>query len=98
MSTASRITLATTLSSAIGIVIFVHYAQKSEKSVSVPSSYSSTVHADPLKAMHAGVLRDMEQQKVKRERLADFEMQKQLEEEYRKIQTVHDSSQPDTAT
>jgi len=48
--------------------------------------------------MHAGVLRDMEQQKVKRERLADFEMQKQLEEEYRKIQTVHDSSQPDTAT
>lgn len=48
--------------------------------------------------MHAGVLRDMEQQKIKRERLADFEMQKQLEEEYRKIQTVHDSSQPDTAT
>jgi len=48
--------------------------------------------------MHAGVLRDMEQQKVKRERLADFEMQKQLEEEYRKIQSVHDSSQPDPAT
>ena len=55
-------------------------------------------YANFWKAMHAGVLRDMEQQKVKRERLADFEMQKQLEEEYRKIQNVHDSSQPDAAT
>jgi len=44
--------------------------------------------------MHAGVLRDMEQQKVKRERLADFEMQKELEAEYKRIQTVHDSSTP----
>jgi protein PET117 len=42
--------------------------------------------------MHAGVLRDMEQQKVKRERLADFEMQKELEAEYKKLQTVKDSS------
>lgn len=50
-----------------------------------------------MQAMHAGVLRDMEQQRVKRERLADFEMQKQLEEEYRKIQNVHDSSK-DAAT
>ena len=48
--------------------------------------------------MHAGVLRDMEQQKVKRERLADFEMQKELEAEYRKIQQVHDSSTPQSAT
>jgi protein PET117 len=43
-------------------------------------------------AMHAGVVRDMEQQRVKRERQADFEMQRQLEEEYKKIQTVHDST------
>jgi len=42
--------------------------------------------------MHAGVVRDMEQQRVKRERQADFEMQRQLEEEYKKIQTVHDST------
>ncbi|KAL8931963.1 MAG: hypothetical protein Q9211_006619 [Gyalolechia sp. 1 TL-2023] len=41
-------------------------------------------------AMHAGVIRDMEQQKVKRERQADFEMQRELEGEYRKVQTVHD--------
>ena len=40
--------------------------------------------------MHAGVLRDMEQQRIKRERLLDFEMQRQLEKEYRKIQTVDD--------
>lgn len=44
--------------------------------------------------MHVGVIRDMEQQRVKseqqRERLADFEMQRQLEEEYRKVQTVSD--------
>ncbi|KAL8751792.1 MAG: hypothetical protein Q9184_005950 [Pyrenodesmia sp. 2 TL-2023] len=41
-------------------------------------------------AMHAGVVRDMEQQRVKRERQADFEMQKELESEYKKVQTVHD--------
>lgn len=38
--------------------------------------------------MHAGVIRDMEQQRIKRERQLDFEMQRQLEEEYRKVQTV----------
>ena len=42
--------------------------------------------------MHAGVIRDMEQQRVKRERQADFEMQRQLEEEYKKTQSVHDSN------
>ena len=40
--------------------------------------------------MHAGVIRDMERQQIKRERQADFEMQKKLEDEYRKIQTVSD--------
>jgi len=41
-------------------------------------------------AMHAGVVRDMEQQRVKKERQADFDMQRALEEEYRKVQTVND--------
>ncbi|KAK1067986.1 hypothetical protein LTR33_011242 [Friedmanniomyces endolithicus] len=41
-------------------------------------------------AMHQGVIRDMEQQRIKRERQADFEMQRPLEEEYRKLQTVSD--------
>ena len=40
--------------------------------------------------MHAGVLRDIEQQRVKKERQADFEMQRALEEEYRRVQKVHD--------
>ncbi|KAL9086893.1 MAG: hypothetical protein Q9165_006899 [Trypethelium subeluteriae] len=44
-------------------------------------------------AMHAGVIRDMEQQKLKRERQADFEMQRALEQEYRKIQTVSTTDQ-----
>lgn len=40
--------------------------------------------------MHQGVIRDMEQQRLKRERQVDFEMQRQLEEEYRKVQNVSD--------
>ena len=40
--------------------------------------------------MHAGVIRDIEQQRIKKERQADFEMQRALEEEYRKVQQVHD--------
>ena len=42
--------------------------------------------------MHAGVVRDMEQQKVKKERQADFEMQKAMEGEYKKVQNVHDGA------
>ena len=43
--------------------------------------------------MHAGVIRDMENQRVKKERQADFEMQRRLEEEYKKVQTVHQTSE-----
>ncbi|CAK3752649.1 related to cytochrome c oxidase assembly factor [Lecanosticta acicola] len=43
-------------------------------------------------AMHQGVIRDVEQQRIKRERQLDFEMQRQLEEEYKKLQNVSDSS------
>lgn len=79
MSAASKFTLATTLAGTIGIVAFVHWAQKAEKT-----------------AMHAGVLRDEENQRRKKfeqeERRIDFEMQRQLEEEYKKTQTVHDST------
>lgn len=38
--------------------------------------------------MHAGVLRDIEQQRIKRERQLDFDLQRQLEEEYRRVQNV----------
>ena len=40
--------------------------------------------------MHQGVIRDLEQQRIKRERQLDFEMQRELEEEYRKVQNVSD--------
>ena len=38
--------------------------------------------------MHAGVIRDMQNQKIKRERQADFDLQAALEKEYRSIQKV----------
>lgn len=41
--------------------------------------------------MHAGVIRDMEQQRLKKERQLDFDVQRKLEEEYRKVQTVSDA-------
>ena len=46
--------------------------------------------------MHQGVVRDMEQQRVKRERQADFELQKRMEEEYRQIQHVRPDTGDDT--
>lgn len=45
--------------------------------------------------MHAGVLRDMEQQRIRRERQLDFDMQKALEQEYKKLQTVQDTTNID---
>jgi protein PET117 len=42
--------------------------------------------------MHAGVVRDIERQHIKRERQLDFEMQRAMEEEYKKVQTVRDGS------
>jgi len=42
--------------------------------------------------MHQGVVRDMEQQRIKRERQLDFDMQRELEAEYKKAQTVRDST------
>lgn len=38
--------------------------------------------------MHQGVIRDMEQQRIKRERQADFDMQRELEAQYKLEQTV----------
>lgn len=44
-------------------------------------------------AMHAGVVRDMEQQRLKKERREDFELQQALEKQYRQVQTVHDGAE-----
>ncbi len=74
-------------------MVFVHYAQQAEKTVfALTPIIFRVIMADlfPFKAMHAGVVRDIEQQRVKKERLADFEMQRALEQEYRKVQKVSD--------
>ncbi len=42
--------------------------------------------------MHEGVVRDMEQQRVKRERQLDFDMQRALELELKKEQNVRDTT------
>ncbi|KAL4897452.1 hypothetical protein BDV59DRAFT_167754 [Aspergillus ambiguus] len=42
-------------------------------------------------SMHKGVERDMEKQRIRQERQAEFEMQKRLEEEYLKLQHVSPS-------
>lgn len=95
MSRAAKFTLAGTSLGAIGIVYLVHYQQKAEKAVRIlneQSTYVYTLLTIYLQAMHAGVIRDMEQQRIKKERQADFEMQRALEEEYRKVQSVHDGA------
>ena len=48
--------------------------------------------------MHQGVIRDMEQQRIKKERQLDFDMQRALEEEYKKGQTVSLSPHPDLSS
>lgn len=42
--------------------------------------------------MHKGVERDVEKQRVRQERQAEFAMQKALEEQYLKIQNVSPST------
>lgn len=97
MSTAAKLTLAGTSVGAVAIVVLVHYQQTAEKAVRIPyeavsSNFTSESIANTLQAMHAGVIRDIEQQRIKKERQADFEMQRALEEEYRKVQQVHDGN------
>jgi len=42
--------------------------------------------------MHQGVVRDIEQQRIKKERQLDFDTQRALEEEYKKEQTVRSTT------
>ncbi|EPE08119.1 cytochrome c oxidase assembly protein [Ophiostoma piceae UAMH 11346] len=50
--------------------------------------FQQTIEKD---AMHQGVVRDMEQLRIKQERQLDFDMQRALEAEYKKEQSVHDA-------
>lgn len=45
-----------------------------------------------LQAMHKGVERDVEKQRVRQEREAEFAMQRALEDQYLKIQNVSPST------
>lgn len=106
MSSASKFSLAATSLFAAGVIVFVHFQQKAEQTVCsllchpLPSSHhyvkllTSTLLTQFQKAMHAGVVRDIEQQRIKRERQLDFDMQKALEEEYKREQSVHSSLEP----
>lgn len=94
MSTTAKLTLGGTILGTIGIVVLVHRQQKVDQAVRPDQPYieCTCANTDLVQLMHAGVIRDMEQQKVKRERQADFEMQRQLEAEYKKLQSVSDST------
>ncbi|KAJ5326187.1 hypothetical protein N7541_010975 [Penicillium brevicompactum] len=85
MSRASKATLAVTGLGTAGIIYFVHWAQENDRA-----------------AMHRGVERDMantaEKQRIRLERQAEFEMQKALEQEYLKLQTVHSTTDDPNTT
>lgn len=68
------------------------------KSPSRILSHGALADIKRYQAMHAGVVRDMEQQRIKKERQLDFEMQRELEAEYRKVQNVSSSNNKQTAT
>lgn len=92
MSSAAKLTLAATTVGTIGIVLLVHRQQKLDQAVRHSTLHLHCISTHISQAMHAGVIRDMEQQRIKQERRADFEMQRQLEEQYLKLQKVSDST------
>jgi protein PET117 len=95
MSRASKLTLAATGLGTAGIVYFVHWAQENDRAVCTRTVFLYgdilTVYS-VIQAMHRGVERDMEKQRIRQERQAEFEMQKRLEQEYLKLQTVHSTT------
>lgn len=77
-------------------VLAAHSSPHDDHTIGLPISLSKS--SDPLtnsvpasQAMHQGVVRDMEQQRIKRERQLDFDLQRQLEAEYKQEQTVRSS-------
>ena len=98
MSRASKLALLGSSLFAAGTVVFVHWQQKSEKEVGQTDTtqslkdYKKLTRALFAQAMHQGVVRDMEQQRIKRERQLDFDMQRELEAEYKKVQSVREST------
>ncbi|KPM37743.1 hypothetical protein AK830_g8813 [Neonectria ditissima] len=96
MSRTSKLTLAATSLFAASTVFIVHFQQKFEKESCRRDVQNCAFRTEAnckfaTQAMHEGVVRDMEQQRVKRERQLDFDMQKALEEEYKREQSVSGS-------
>jgi protein PET117 len=98
MSRASKLTLMGASLFTASTVGFVHFQQEAEKNVSGPMCRQAHVYMCVCvisqltsQAMHQGVVRDMEQQRIKKERQLDFDMQRELELEYKKEQAVHDA-------
>ncbi|KAL2753966.1 hypothetical protein ACRALDRAFT_209438 [Sodiomyces alcalophilus JCM 7366] len=88
MSRRAKLTFAGTSLFAIGTVAIVHFQQKMEQHACPFPFLLTPGQLNPSSsAMHQGVVRDLEQQRIKRERQIDFEMQRALEEEYKKEQT-----------
>lgn len=61
--------------------------------LSITSQFLQVKELTYWQAMHQGVVRDMEQQRIKKERQLDFDMQRALEAEYKKVQGVHDGAE-----
>lgn len=105
MSKASKFTLLGSSLVAASTILIVHFQQKAEKAVrslapSIPTHSQFPVSqtnrpGNEKQAMHQGVIRDAEQRRIKLERQLDFDMQKELEEEYKKGQTVRDTTADD---
>ena len=113
MSRASKLTLLGTSLFALATVAFVHHQQEAEQAVRLSlflslslllvldilnTEYPLTSHFADKQAMHQGVIRDIEQQRIKRERQLDFAMQQELEAEYKKEQSVRDSANLEEGT
>lgn len=99
-SPGARFALTATSLLAVGTIVLVHFQQKTEKEVPplffpacILLTFQQEANTDlpTPQAMHAGVVRDMEQQRLKRERQLDFDMQRQLEAEYKQTQSVRNT-------
>lgn len=84
----------------MGIVWFVHWAQEADRAVchGFNCLYLGYTYFVGWQAMHKGVERDMEKQRIRQERQAEFEIQKALEKEYLKLQTVHSTTDDSNTT
>lgn len=87
MSRASKITFALTTTLSVATVFIVHNLQREER---------EALHQGPIKDRErvAAKQAQKEQTQAQKERMVEYEMQKQLREEFAKAQDVSDSNKP----